>query len=261
MTTSKQCLLLTITMIAWLSIGEKDANAQSQPQEDCHIKIGWGDWPPYQFTENGEPKGIQIDLIKQIGEAANCKLSFISQNFPDNQQGIRDGTIDMTFDTSVTEEREKFALFSSPYRNEVLALYVRPKYMEACKSQPVAALIESGMRLGITRGNIYGETIRSIQSTPELNSKLIYRDDNTEHYKLFAENQLDAFVDDPAVMAFMIRNNPKTGPLKVCKIAVSSSPVSLMFSKKTVTQATVERFNSAIARVKQTPEYIKNWAW
>lgn len=229
--------------------------------ESCEITIGWGDWPPYQYLESNEPKGIQIDLIKQIGKMANCRLKFVSQNFDDNQRGIEEGTIDMTFDTSITPEREKFALSSIPYRNEVLALYVRPQFMDACKTSPVSELIEKGMRLGITRGNIYGESIKYLQDTPALNKKLIYRNDNSEHYKLFAEDKLDAFVDDPAVMAFMIRNNPSTGILRVCKIAVSSSTVSLMFSKKTVAPYIVERFNRAIELVKEPPDYVKHWGW
>ena len=258
---SKRQFFVCLAVLLQLVLSSEAWSEQPKSQVECKIKVGWGDWPPYQYLEKGKPSGLQIDLVKQIGKFANCNLQFIPQNFKDNQLGIKNGSIDMTFDTSITPERSEFALFSKPYRNEVLALYVRPQFIEACQNKSIKDLILSGMRLGITRGNIYGEAIASIQSDALLDRKLIYRNDNTEHYRLFADNQLDALVEDPAVMAFMKRNNPKTGYLKMCQISVSSSTVSLMFSKKTVNQKTVERFNQAIDKVKQTSAYIRDWGW
>ena len=36
------------------------------------------DWPPFDFVENGEPKGYSIDLINLIGDKTGLKFKFIN---------------------------------------------------------------------------------------------------------------------------------------------------------------------------------------
>ena len=36
------------------------------------------DWPPFDYAENGEPKGYSIDLINLIGEKTGLKFEFIN---------------------------------------------------------------------------------------------------------------------------------------------------------------------------------------
>jgi len=227
----------------------------------CRLNVGWGDWPPYQTLSSAGPEGVQINLIKAIADEAGCQLEFTLQTFTENQKSVRNGTVDMTLDTTITAERQQYAYFSAPYRNEVLALYVRPKYVKPCQSESVAELIEGGLRLGMTRENYYGETIAKLQSIPQINNKIIYRDKNSEHFQLFIENKIDAFIEDPLVMAYKMRNDDKIGRLKSCKVAVSSSPVSLMFSKKTVSPQLVNRINAALEKIKKTKWYQQQWQW
>jgi len=44
-------------------------------------------------------------------------------------------------------------------------------------------------------------------------------------------------------------------------LTLSSSSVSLMFSKKTISQELVERFNKALKKIKSQKDYKKNWNW
>ena len=227
----------------------------------CILRLGWGDWPPYQTLIDDEPKGIQIDLIKQIAHEADCKLTFKLQSFTQNQEGIKNGTIDITLDTTVTPERSQYGYFSEPYRNEVLALYVRPEFIEACQTDSIRSLVKNGLRLGVTRDNIYGETLALVQADPELNQKLVYRDLNTHHFTLLKQNKIDGLVEDPMVMAYSLRHDSAIGQLEVCRVTVSSSSVSLMFSKKTISQELVARFNKALKKIKSQKDYKKNWSW
>ena len=231
-------------------------------ESKCRLTVGWGDWPPYQYlSSNSEPQGIQIKLLKQIANEANCELTFKLQTFTQNQQSIKEGSIDVTLDTTITESRKAFAYFSQPYRNEVMALYVRPKFMSECKINPLSIMIKNGFRMGVTKDNLYGTAISEIQRTPDLDKRLVYRDKNSQHFELFKNDLIDGLIEDPAVMAYKMRNDIRIGDLTACKIAVSSSPVSLMFSKRTITRSILNRIDEAIAKVKQTSDYKKDWAW
>lgn len=250
------CLIFT----GFLGIGTKHTAASEKA--NCQLTVGWGEWPPYQMQATGnKPVGIQIELLNQIAKAAQCQLEFVQQTFSENQRSIKDGSIDLTLDTTVTEERKQYAYFSDPYRNEVLVLYVRKSFLELCAQHSIEDLIKDGFRLGLTKENLYGNMIEKIQKHPQLKKALIYRNKNSELFELLKENQADGIVEDPAVMSYVRRTDPTIGFVKSCKLTVKSSPVSLMFSKKSTTPDMVKRFNKALAKVKKTKDYLAKWTW
>ena len=228
----------------------------------CELTLGWGSWPPYQFAEHGEqPKGLQIDLVEQIAGLANCRLNYVQQSFSENIQGIKDGSIDLTLDTTITSKRQEYALFSEPYRQEVLVLYIKPKHLDQCKGKEFSDIVKSGLRIGLNRGNIYGQSVSAVQNNPELNKKLIYSDTNIGLFEQLKSNELDGFFEDPTVLSYNLRKNGLAGALQSCKTTVYSGTVSFMFSKKTVSKNLVSRFNRALRKIKQTESYLMNWAW
>jgi len=229
---------------------------------NCHLVLGWGNWPPYQTDINSnKPYGIQIDLVTQIANKAGCSLEFRKQTFSENIDSVKVGTVDFIMDTTVTEERKIFGYFSDPYRLEILALYLRPELTPNCNNASFADIVKTGAKIGMNRGNIYGESVTQVQHTPTLNQKLIYADNNDLLYQWFEQGKIDGFFEDPAVMAFNLRNMRKNGALIVCKITQKTSTVSFLFSKKTTTPALVERFNQALKQVKKTNEYRSLWSW
>ena len=241
----------------------------------CHLKLGWGEWPPYQYLPSKanqippspneiartQPQGIQIDLIREIATEAGCELSYVLQSFTENMASIKDGTIDLTLDSTITEQRKLFAYFSEPYRNEVLVLYVRPKFLQQCQSQSLKSLVAKGLRLGLTSGNLYGKVITDLQEDAQLNTKLIYQEKNSQNLEKLKTDELDAVLEDPAVMAYQLRRQKLIGSMKSCKVTVQSEPVSIMFSKKTVPIEVLKRFNAALIKIKQTEHYLANWSW
>lgn len=81
------------------------------------MEIGF---PPYEtFEKDGStPKGFDVDLMKEIGKRLGYRIKFLNVAF----DGILDG-IDVNYDVvcsavSITEDREKYHLFSIPYHTD-----------------------------------------------------------------------------------------------------------------------------------------------
>ena len=245
-----------------LSCQAASKNPISLPEPECELTIGWGLWSPYQYrNEQGIPTGLQIELIEQIAKQAECQLNYVLQSFDENQQSIKKGDIDLTMDITITEERQAYGYFSEPYRQEVMALYVKPEFIADCESIGIEAMIRNGIRIGLTKGNIYGDAITQIQTQPALNSKFIYNNSNAESFILLEKGLIDGLIEDPTVLAYNLRKKQMSGLLSACKVTVYEGKVSLMFSKKTVSQDMVKRFDKALEKVKSTIEYQRNWAW
>ena len=228
----------------------------------CKLTLGLSDWMPYQqLKPGGKATGKQIALVQQIASLAGCELSYKSISFPEGLKAIKNGGIDLQLNATPSSERENYAYFSQPYRTEFLLLYSTEKYLQKCQKMSLEELLSDGFKLAVQNGLVYGPELSKIQNTPELNQKIIYVDNNVQHVDLVNDNRLDGIVDDPLVVSYRSTLYATGSTLSSCSIVVSSSPISIIFSKKTVPARLVERFNQAISEIKQTDEYQRNWSW
>lgn len=238
-------------------------STQSTAAAPCNLTLGMSNWLPYQaIADDGKPYGLQVQLIEQIAAQAGCKVNYRSMTFQAGLTELQKGTVDFMVNATPSEERRTIAFFSIPYRNEFLLLYSTKNYLAKCHRMTLEELIRDGFRLGIQYQLYYGEELRLIQQSPELNRLLHYVESNVQHVDLVESKDLDGIIDDPVVVSYRSTINPeRSGILKSCPIQISTSPVSMMFSKKSVTPEMVERFNRAIRAVQATPDYQKRWKW
>lgn len=74
------------------------------------------DFPPFESLEEGEVVGIEIDLLKLICEQLNVELAIEQMDFESVLPGVQAGKYDLgASGISVTEKRQKNALFTDPY--------------------------------------------------------------------------------------------------------------------------------------------------
>ncbi|MCW9000705.1 MAG: transporter substrate-binding domain-containing protein, partial [Kangiellaceae bacterium] len=150
------------------------AESKSDTQH-CNLILGWHIWPPFQYLdEQQKPIGFQIELIKKLDSLTGCKLELRLQSFSQNIKDISQGRIDMTMDTTITDERSEFGWFSVPYRREMFVLYVKAEKAKLCRDIELPQLLREGFKMSVSRGVLYGDLITDIQQDTELNSLLHY---------------------------------------------------------------------------------------
>lgn len=229
---------------------------------DCHLTVGWGIWAPYQYlSEDNEAQGVQIDLLNSIATEANCVLNFVQQPFSQNVSDIQVGKIDLMADTTITERRQSFAFFSDPYRHEISILYVKKDRLNSCKDKSLEQLLSSHFILGLTQGNLYGNDVKTIQNNPELSKNILYLKENKDAMAALIDGKIDGYFEDPIVLAYELKKRNLLGEIKSCRIELYAEDVSLMFSRKTVNFKIVERFNSALVKIRRTAQYKSKWEW
>jgi polar amino acid transport system substrate-binding protein len=77
------------------------------------------------------------------------------------------------------------------------------------------------------------------------------------NYYNLTQNAIDGFLEDPFVAAYTIRRKGLQGQIKSETMDIHSGDVSVMFSRKSVRPETVEAFNRALAKIKESGEYQK----
>ena len=77
------------------------------------------DWEPYEYVENGELKGIEIDILKAIAEELNLAIEFENQVFETMYDNLLQQNVDCIIGMQETQERNEFlessiVMFSEP---------------------------------------------------------------------------------------------------------------------------------------------------
>ena len=257
------CLLLVLAACS----ESPDAN-QAQVQKEqtesvgvtpqCHLTMGWDPWAPYQYiTPEDEVKGLEIDLVNAMAIEAGCDVSYAQDNWMNLLNGIRDGRIDLLGGATKTESRESYAIFSDNYRDESFHLYVRSEDLEKFADKSLEELLEGGFILGITEDYVYGDLVSALLDDERFSTKLITVPIPEVNYFNLTQNVIDGFLEDPFVAAYEIRRKGLQGQIKSASIDIHSGDVAVMFSRKSVQPATVEAFNKALAKIKDSGEYQK----
>ncbi|WP_457562275.1 diguanylate cyclase [Caminibacter pacificus] len=88
---------------------------QKEAEEKLRVAVT-PNWPPFDIYVNDQLSGIGVDFFKLIAKKAGLNYRFIIVNYwPDVLKMIKEKEADITPNTSETQDRKKYAVFSKPY--------------------------------------------------------------------------------------------------------------------------------------------------
>lgn len=109
-------IILSITML--LSIATAAfADGIDGPVQKAKLTVGINaEFAPFEYYENGELTGFDIDLMNCIGERIGCDIEYVDMPFDALIAAIMIGKVDCAISTlTITEERESVVDFTRPY--------------------------------------------------------------------------------------------------------------------------------------------------
>ncbi len=235
---------------------EQQTTATTETEEACEITMGWDPWEPYHFSGlGGRVQGLDIDLITAIAERTDCEIEFLQGSWAGLLRMIRTGELDLLLGATRTDEREEFAWFSDPYREENFSLYVRSAEAEQWSDQSLQDLIEGGFRIGVTQGYIYTSEITDLQSDPAHGDQFIEAAVGELNFTHLLDHRIDGFLEDPFVFTAIDRRRNWGVEMEPLNLAFGSGEVHMMFSRESVDESLVQRFNEALAEMRADSEY------
>lgn len=82
-------------------------------------------FPPFEFEQDGELTGFDVDLVEEIGDRLGLEVSWIDTSFDTIFTQLAAGQFDMVASaTTITEEREQTVDFTDPYYRAQQALTI-----------------------------------------------------------------------------------------------------------------------------------------
>jgi polar amino acid transport system substrate-binding protein len=157
------------------------------------------DWPPFDFAENGEPKGYSIDLINLIGEKAGLKFEFINgYTWSELLEKFKAGEIDIMPAIYVNEQRKTYIAFTDSYFSQPSVIVVQKDRTDIEKLSDL-----SGKKLAVIEG--YSITTAIAENHPDIHQVPIQG--VVEAIKAVSLGQVDAFIDSIGVISTTIEKN------------------------------------------------------
>ncbi len=115
--------------------------------------------PPFQFEENGIPKGFSIDIISQIGNVEGFEIDFMAMSKEASIEALQNGTVDVILNIHFLQQFGDMMEFSDPIYTSSVGVLVNANDLKEIES--ITDLSERV--ISIERGTVEYEFMRNIR--------------------------------------------------------------------------------------------------
>jgi polar amino acid transport system substrate-binding protein len=249
------CALL-LTMLGW-SAGAAAADSTKV------LRGGWYPWDPYQYrvSRGGTAMltGFDVEIERAIARVLGVELILNEASWEDHLAAIAAGTSDIAAGATYSGERERYAYFSKPYRQEtdVLILHkgASEHYRFADVEQMLDAFDKLHFRLGVVAGFIYADAkINAFIADPSHADFVMKVGDDARNLQNLLDGRIDGFVADRIVAATVAWRQHKSGAIEEHPLRWSTD-IHFMLSRASQSPAMLDRLNGAIDEIKRSGEF------
>ncbi|MCF3095937.1 amino acid ABC transporter substrate-binding protein [Aeromonas australiensis] len=221
------------------------------------LSVGWENWQPYSYRdEQQQLRGLDVALLNAIFLRAGYQAKFSEMPWARVLHELEFGTVQLAMSANITPERQKYARFSHPYREEKTAIIIRRQDAERWHDiTSLEQLINTpDFHIGVLKGFDYGNTFRQLMARPELQPRLHMRLRLDQLLKMLQGGRIQGFILDPQGLQGWQGKDEEPDQLHTL-LRIEVTPVHLMLSKESTTEAQLQRINQAIEQLKQSPDY------
>lgn len=160
-------------------------------------------WPPYNFNENGVPKGFSIDYINLLAQKLNIKLKYITgPSWDEFMQMLQKDELDAIINISKNAQRAKNISFTSIFHTAANAIYVKKGNEELDSLEKL-----KGKTIVMPKGFFAQKAIEKY--FPEIKQILVK--DSLESLKLLSLGKADATIGKKNVIDYVVALNNISG--------------------------------------------------
>ncbi|MFC1798532.1 transporter substrate-binding domain-containing protein [Thermodesulfobacteriota bacterium] len=211
------------------------------------------EWAPYNFSENGNPRGFSIDYMNLLASKIGIKIEYITgPTWSEFMKMIRTKELDVMLNIAVSPERQKFLAFTHSYVKLTQALFTRDEY-------PMVSSIKDlyGKTFAIPKGFYLQEILKTHSEI-----KILEVADTTEAIRAVSFGKADAMFDIMPVVSLkksqLQINNIKVGG--VIEI-VDSKPIPLHIGVRKEDNILAGILNKAMDAIASEELKVLNQRW
>ncbi len=207
------------------------------------------EYPPYEYTQNNVPKGLDVEIIDRVCKEA--KLDYEIKFFPWERcmQMIKEGKADAIF--GILKNKERLAFLKYPDKN--VSVDKRVIISKKSLTNNITKLEElSGNTVGVVRGYAYSDVFDK--------SEIFTRDISSSSSMLVDKLKGDRF-KYAAINEYVAKyyiGHDSWSAFKVHPYIITSDPLYTAFSLKSTNGMNLfDRYNNALTNLEKNGELTK----
>lgn len=190
-------LLMMILLLAACGSTSKEVGGNEAGNKVYKVGVDTT-YPPFEFEENGEYKGIDIEIIKAIAEAQGFEIELSPMDFGGIIPAMQAGELDVAIaGMSINEKRKKVVDFSTPYFDAGLTLVVQEGNEEI---QTIDDL--KGKIVAVKKGTT-GATFAQ-ENADKVGFEVVQFNDSPAMFLEVSNGNADVLIEDYPVIAYAI---------------------------------------------------------
>ncbi|HEB26266.1 MAG TPA: transporter substrate-binding domain-containing protein, partial [Porticoccus sp.] len=192
-------------------IGLTDDERSWVAEHPTVVVANYAGWAPFDYSENGEPQGYAIDLVRMLGSRAGLEVEFLTEfNWLELMEKFKAGQIDILPSIYLTEERQAFISFTRRYFSPPFVIVARSDNADISELSDL-----SGKRVASIVG--YANTQALQNNYPDI--EVIPVANTLDGLKAVSQGAADAFIEGIGVVSYTLRKH-STPNIKVAGDAV-----------------------------------------
>ena len=216
----------------------------------CHnleakiLTLAYVDFPPYEFIENGQPRGVLVTIVKRIFIKSEIPIVLKYLPFKRAYEDTKYGRIDGLFNFYKTEARTQFFDYTIPIIKNPLVIFIK----NDAKIEFNEIVDLKGLTIGVMRGYTYGTEFDE--------SELFVREPTNSHESNFNKliaRRIDAYPCDKRVGLHIAKKNNLTGKIKILPKPLSIMDGHIGFTKGKHNKV-IHKINEVILEMKANGE-------
>lgn len=214
-------------------------------QDDPYIIATDTTFAPFEFMEDGEYVGIDMDILRAIAEDQGFEFELRPMAFSAGLQALETRQVDgMIAGMGITDARKQVFDFSDPYYSAGVQFAV----LEDSEIQTVEDL--AGLKVAVKTGTTGSETALTISE--EVDFELNYFEDSVNMYEDLKAGNSQAVIEDYPVMAYAAQ----VGEIPLRFIGEQEAVTDYGFAvPKGENAELLEMFNQGLANIIESGEF------
>ena len=198
-------------------------------------------FPPFEYVEEGEIVGFDIDLVKEIAKIQGFEVEFRDISFDSLIPGLASGSLDIVAaGMTITDARKEVVAFSDPYYSANQSVLVPEE------SESDLTVLFGDSDIGVQTGTTGDTWVREkLIEKDILTGDLRNYDSYVFVIRDLANNNIDAAVLDKPVADTYSKNNP----VKVVAEVITGEEYGIGVAKNN--QKLQQEINEGLAKIKE----------
>jgi polar amino acid transport system substrate-binding protein len=207
-------------------------------------------WPPYSYVDSsGRVTGLDNDLLVLIANQAGCTVQFVP-SAPGNRaiKMFKSGEIDVLTGFSKTPERQSFARFTQPYRDEVIAVFTNAPNIRPDDVGSFDDISKLGLHLVAPLAGYYGVPFANAEGQLQRDGALTRVEGDEKMVNMLIQGHGELIMGDEMVIPHVAKSLNVQNFQRVF-LEANRDKVYIGLSKASTTEQDQQALNTAIAKL------------